>query len=91
MKKPASTKAKSASQCGILTAWSTSVLTEGSHAESGALTGALTGLGLGALAGLGVLAGVVPIIGPGDVYAAELSLHWNVPPASAPAYEIVWS
>ncbi len=34
------------------------------HAESGALTGALTGLGLGALAGLGVLAGVIPIVGP---------------------------
>jgi len=35
-----------------------------SHAGSGALTGALTGLGLGALAGLGVLAGVIPVIGP---------------------------
>jgi hypothetical protein len=35
-----------------------------SHATSGALTGALTGLGLGALAGLGVLAGVVPVVGP---------------------------
>ena len=34
------------------------------HAESGALTGALTGLGLGALAGLGVLAGVIPVVGP---------------------------
>jgi hypothetical protein len=34
------------------------------HAASGALTGALTGLGLGALAGLGVLAGVVPVVGP---------------------------
>ena len=36
----------------------------GSHAESGALTGALTGLGLGALAGLGVLSGVIPVVGP---------------------------
>ena len=35
-----------------------------SHAPSGALTGALTGLGLGALAGLGVLAGVIPVVGP---------------------------
>jgi hypothetical protein len=35
-----------------------------SHATSGALTGALTGLGLGALAGLGVLAGVIPVVGP---------------------------
>src|SRR4051794_27161790 len=35
-----------------------------SHATSGAMTGALTGLGLGALAGLGVLAGVVPVVGP---------------------------
>jgi hypothetical protein len=34
------------------------------HAAAGALTGALTGLGLGALAGLGVLAGVIPVIGP---------------------------
>ncbi|MBY0395775.1 MAG: hypothetical protein K2X91_04795 [Thermoleophilia bacterium] len=30
----------------------------------GALTGAVTGLGLGALAGLGVLSGVIPVIGP---------------------------
>jgi len=37
---------------------------EDSHAGSGALTGALTGIGLGALAGLGVLAGVIPVIGP---------------------------
>jgi len=37
---------------------------EGTHAESGAVTGILTGLGLGALAGLGVLAGVIPVIGP---------------------------
>jgi hypothetical protein len=35
-----------------------------SHTTSGALTGALTGLGLGALVGLGVLAGVVPVVGP---------------------------
>jgi uncharacterized protein (TIGR02271 family) len=35
-----------------------------SHAGSGAITGALTGLGLGALAGLGVLAGVIPVVGP---------------------------
>ena len=35
-----------------------------SQAASGALTGALTGLGLGALAGLGVLAGVIPVVGP---------------------------
>jgi hypothetical protein len=34
------------------------------HAEAGAITGALTGLGLGALAGLGVLAGVIPVVGP---------------------------
>jgi uncharacterized protein (TIGR02271 family) len=38
--------------------------TLGSHAEAGALTGALTGLGLGALAGLGVLSGVIPVVGP---------------------------
>lgn len=37
---------------------------DGSHAESGAITGALAGLGLGALAGLGVMAGVIPVIGP---------------------------
>src|SRR6476469_2879641 len=35
-----------------------------SDTVSGGLTGALTGLGLGALAGLGVLAGVIPVIGP---------------------------
>ena len=35
-----------------------------SHAGSGAVTGAVTGLGLGALAGLGVLAGIIPVIGP---------------------------
>jgi hypothetical protein len=29
-----------------------------------ALAGVLTGLGLGALAGLGVLAGVIPVVGP---------------------------
>jgi len=42
----------------------TSVNEEGTHAESGAITGILTGLGLGALAGLGVLAGVIPVVGP---------------------------
>jgi len=42
----------------------TTVDDEGSHAESGAVTGALAGLGLGALAGLGVMAGVIPVIGP---------------------------
>ena len=42
--------------CDLVTAKDT-------HAEAGALTGALTGLGLGALAGLGVLAGVVPVVG----------------------------
>ncbi len=36
----------------------------GSHAGAGALTGALAGLGFGALAGLGVLSGVIPIVGP---------------------------
>jgi hypothetical protein len=35
-----------------------------SHATAGAVTGVLTGLGLGALAGLGVLAGVIPVVGP---------------------------
>ena len=34
------------------------------HATSGAVTGVVTGLGLGALAGLGVLAGVIPVVGP---------------------------
>jgi len=38
--------------------------TDAGHAGSGAVTGALTGLGLGALAGMGVLAGVIPVIGP---------------------------
>jgi len=37
---------------------------EGSHAGSGAVAGALAGLGLGALAGFGVLSGVIPVIGP---------------------------
>jgi uncharacterized protein (TIGR02271 family) len=36
----------------------------GTHVESGTITGVLTGLGLGALAGLGVLSGVIPVIGP---------------------------
>ncbi len=35
-----------------------------SHSGSGAMAGALTGLGLGTLAGLGVLAGVIPVVGP---------------------------
>jgi uncharacterized protein (TIGR02271 family) len=35
-----------------------------SHAGTGAMTGALAGLGLGALAGLGVLSGVIPVVGP---------------------------
>jgi hypothetical protein len=35
-----------------------------SHAGTGAVTGAVTGLGLGALAGLGVVSGVIPVIGP---------------------------
>lgn len=38
--------------------------TDESYAAEGATTGALTGLGLGALAGLGVLSGVIPVIGP---------------------------
>jgi uncharacterized protein (TIGR02271 family) len=36
----------------------------GTYAEEGTIAGVLTGLGLGALAGLGVLSGVVPVIGP---------------------------
>ena len=40
------------------------VAENGTHAGSRVLTGALTGLGLGALAGLGVLAGVIPVVGP---------------------------
>jgi len=35
-----------------------------SHAGTGAITRVLTGLGLGALAGLGVLSGVIPVVGP---------------------------
>ncbi len=38
--------------------------TDESHTGSGAVTGVLTGLGLGALAGLGVLSGMIPVIGP---------------------------
>ncbi len=38
--------------------------TDESRAGTGALTGALAGLGFGALAGLGVLSGVIPIVGP---------------------------
>src|SRR4051794_40373261 len=36
----------------------------GSHAGSGAVAGVLTGLGLGTLAGLGVLSGIIPVVGP---------------------------
>ena len=35
-----------------------------SHAGTGAIAGVLGGLGLGALAGLGVLSGVIPVVGP---------------------------
>ena len=38
--------------------------TDESRAGTGCLTGALAGLGFGALAGLGVLSGVIPIVGP---------------------------
>lgn len=38
--------------------------TDESNTGSGAVAGVLTGLGLGALAGLGVLSGVIPVIGP---------------------------
>ena len=34
------------------------------YAEEGGVAGILTGLGLGALAGLGVLSGVIPVVGP---------------------------
>jgi uncharacterized protein (TIGR02271 family) len=34
------------------------------YAEEGATTGVLTGLGLGALAGLGILSGFIPVVGP---------------------------
>jgi hypothetical protein len=34
------------------------------YAEEGGVTGVLVGAGLGALAGLGVLSGVIPVIGP---------------------------
>ncbi len=49
---------------GISGAGDTTTATEESHAGAGAVTGALTGLGLGALAGLGVLSGIVPVVGP---------------------------
>jgi hypothetical protein len=39
------------------------VTAKDTHAEAGALTGTLAGLGFGALAGLGVLAGVIPVVG----------------------------
>ncbi len=38
--------------------------TSDTYAEEGTITGILTGLGLGTLAGLGVLSGVIPVIGP---------------------------
>ena len=34
------------------------------HANAGAITGTLTGLGVGALAGLGILTGLIPAVGP---------------------------
>jgi len=34
------------------------------YAEEGGIAGVLTGLGLGTLAGLGVLSGVIPVVGP---------------------------
>src|SRR5262249_57332627 len=34
------------------------------YAEEGAATGVVAGLGLGALAGLGVLSGAIPVVGP---------------------------
>lgn len=34
------------------------------YAEEGGVAGVLAGLGLGALAGLGVLSGVIPVVGP---------------------------
>jgi hypothetical protein len=37
------------------------------RADSGALAGALTGAGLGTLAGLGILTGAIPIVGPAIV------------------------
>lgn len=37
---------------------------EGDQTSAGAVTGALAGAGLGGLIGLGVLAGVIPVIGP---------------------------
>jgi hypothetical protein len=38
--------------------------TPGTAVEEGALAGALAGAGLGGLLGLGVLAGVIPVLGP---------------------------
>jgi hypothetical protein len=35
-----------------------------SHAGTGAIAGVLGGLGLGAVAGLGVLSGIIPVVGP---------------------------
>jgi len=40
------------------------VETGDTYAEEGGVSGVLAGLGLGALAGLGVLSGVIPVIGP---------------------------
>jgi hypothetical protein len=39
-------------------------ITDETKAGTGAIAGVLTGLGLGALAGLGVLSGVIPVMGP---------------------------
>ena len=36
----------------------------GTQTEEGALDGAVTGLGLGTLTGIGVLAGIIPVVGP---------------------------
>jgi len=49
---------------------------EGSHWETGAVTGLLAGAGLGGLVGLGVMAGVIPVLGPiiaGGTLAAILA------------------
>ena len=49
---------------GVSGAGDTATATKESHTGTGAVTGAMTGLGLGALAGLGVLSGIVPVVGP---------------------------
>jgi len=49
---------------------------EGSHWETGAVTGLLAGAGLGGLVGLGIIAGVIPVLGPviaGGTLAAVLA------------------